>query len=116
VAAALDITQKDLRNFLQRCDLSELQPGRQGVRQRMSVRSVRTVRLAWELHQMGLPARFAGRLAERLIEGHPWVDASGIVVLSADLGRLTDVVDIRLAEASQTVVVRRRGRPRQRTT
>jgi len=104
-----------LRNFLQRCDLSDIKPGRQGVRQRFSVSSVRILHLAWELHELGLPARLAGRLAERLVsDGTGSIDVSSLVAMSADRQRLIELVDTRLAEASQTIVVRARGRPRHR--
>jgi hypothetical protein len=116
VAAALDITQKQLRNFLQRCDLATISPGRQGTRQRFPVALVRLLALAWELHAIGMSARLAGSIAARLlVEESGTLRLSDDLVLNADLRRLFDRVDHRLADASQRVIIRTRGRPRLRT-
>ena len=112
MAAALGITHKELRNFLQRSDLSGVGSGRQGVRQRFSVGSIRVIRLAWELYELGLSARLSATIAGRMVQSDSGsAELSGLVGVRADLGHLNRLVDERLAEASQTVVVRRRGRP-----
>ena len=66
--------------------------------------------VAAELHRRGMNARAACEQAE-LLTAQPGHDRDSFIHFSLDRDELARVVDARLREAAESVVMRRRGRP-----
>jgi hypothetical protein len=110
-AAAIGIQKKALDNLLGRLDLPEAVSGRQGVDRRIPVTLLPELLLAVEIsEQLGVSVRAAFELARRLSDGP--IDLGPYLNLRADFAAVRGEVEEQLEVAIETVVRKRRGRPR----
>lgn len=110
-AAAIGVSVKALDNLLTRIDLPEALSGRQGVERRIPVSLLPELLLSTEIAQkLDIPVKSAFAIARRLVAGT--LDLRPILRLQADLPAVRSEVDEHLELAIETVVRRRRGRPR----
>ena len=110
-AFALGVDRKTLDNLIRRVDPEALPPGKQGLERRVPVGLLAELSLALELGaQLGVPATRAHPVARELLAGS--VRLGRYLVLDADVGRAQAELEEGLAQAIESVVRPRRGRPR----
>lgn len=121
-AVVLGLERKAFDNLIVRLGPDVLPPGRQGVERRVPVTLVEELMLCLELSAgLGIPARAALAIAQRLMGRHSQASASEgftgslevgpFVQLGADLAALRAETQRRCAVAIESVVRRPRGRP-----
>ena len=110
-AAAIGIQKKALDNLLGRLDLPEAVSGRQGVDRRIPVTLLPELLVAVEISErLGVSVRAAFDLARRLSAGP--IDLGPYLHLRADFSSVRGEVEEQLEVAIESVVRKRRGRPR----
>ena len=111
-AAVLGVRKKALDNLLGRIDSGEIPKGRQGVERRIPVSTLLELFVATELSaRLGTSARDGFELARELAATGS-VQVGPFLLLSVDLSRVQAELDAQLEVAIESVVRRRRGRPR----
>jgi hypothetical protein len=111
-ASALGVSPKWLDNLLSHHHIAGVVGGRQGIRRRISPDAVLRIAVAMELaRELGSPLHRALGIAEEMVEAGRVGRANGFE-LRLDIARIADELNARLAEATEAVTPRRRGRPR----
>lgn len=125
-ADILELGQKSFDNLLLRIGPDAIAPGRQGMERRIPVALIEDLLLTRELSSgLAIPTRDAFQLARRLLGRSPGTGRPDLRVafvgslhigefiqLGTDVTALRHHVQARLEGAVETVVRRRRGRPR----
>jgi hypothetical protein len=125
-ADILELGQKSFDNLLLRIGPDAIAPGRQGMERRIPVALIEDLLLTRELSSgLAIPTRDAFQLARRLLGRSPGTGRPDLRVafvgslhigefiqLGTDVTALRHRVQARLEGAVETVVRRRRGRPR----
>lgn len=125
-ADILELGQKSFDNLLLRIGPDAIAPGRQGMERRIPVVLIEDLLLTRELSSgLAIPTRDAFQLARRLLGRSPGTGRPDLRVafvgslhigefiqLGTDVTALRHHVQARLEGAVETVVRRRRGRPR----
>lgn len=125
-ADILELWQKSFYNLLLRIGPDAIAPGRQGMERRIPVALIEDLLLTRELSSgLAIPTRDAFQLARRLLGRSPGTGRPDLRVafvgslhigefiqLGTDVTALRHHVQARLEGAVETVVRRRRGRPR----
>ena len=110
-ASALGVSPKWLDNLLSHHHIAGVVGGRQGVRRRISPDAILRIAVAMELvRELGSPLHRALGIAEEMVEAGSVGRANGFE-LRLNVARIADEPNARLAEATEAVTPRRRGRP-----
>lgn len=110
-ASALGVTPKWLDNLLSHHRIAGVIGGRQGMRRRISPDAILRIAVAMELaREFGSPLHRALGIAEEMVEAGSVGRANGFE-LRLDVARIADELNARLAEATEAVTPRKRGRP-----
>jgi len=116
-AFVADVDRKWIDNLLSHFDVPGVESARQGIARRLSIDAIRIIVLVRALSSDGgLPLDRALSSATALLESASSRTAIGSwLELVLDRARFQQEVDRRVAEAVESVVPRRRGRPPSRT-
>ena len=110
---ALRVERKWLDNVLSQHDVPGVARSVQGLSRQIPLRSLAIIAIVRDLQRhLGLPVGRGIEIGTRLIgpaHGHVRL---GATVLTADVSAIEHELDHRLVDAMETVVPRRRGRPR----
>jgi hypothetical protein len=110
-AAVIGIDRKSLDNLILRLGSDTLPPGRQGVERRIPVTLLAELLVTVEfIRALDIPARHAFELARRGLTGDTGVGP--FARLAIDVESVQAELEDRLSTAIESVVRRRRGRPR----
>lgn len=110
-ATIVGLDAKAFDNMIGRIGGSELSRGRQGLARRIPVSVLPQLLLTAELtERLGIPCRQAYGIAQALADGEQ--PAAPFVTMQADYERIRGRVNAQLEHAIESVVPRRRGRPR----
>jgi hypothetical protein len=111
-AFAADCDIKWIDNLLSHFDVPGVQSARQGVARRLSIDAIHTIVLARFLNRdAGLSIERALQAAKDLLAGNGSHPLSPWVALHFDRAGFTNDVEANVAQAVESVVPRRRGRP-----
>ncbi len=112
VCFVADVERKWVDNFLSRVDVVGAESPGHGVVRRLTIGAVRQIALTRRLVQeLGLSIERAASLAESLIAGGGNVRTTSGLIVALDLRAFDELVERRISDAVEAVVLARRGRP-----
>jgi len=113
-ALAADADNKWVDNLLTKCDIDGAESARQGVARRITSGGIYNIALTRQLtRDLGLGTAVSVSLANRLLRDGQ-IEVSRNLFLSVDTARFKAEIDARVAEALDSFVPARRGRPPRR--
>lgn len=107
-----DVERKWIDNLLSRVNVGGAESPGHGVVRRLTLGAVRQITLTRRLVQdVGLPIERAASLAESLLANGGSLQTTSGVSITIDLPKFDDLINRRLSDAVEAVVLARRGRP-----